>query len=76
MTDVNNEDEKYISNLLMDKELDRLYSFEIANTNIEFAGNTTMLYSKLVDSYFNEEYIPYVELSDVVKAKIVATKGE
>ena len=35
-----------------------------------------MLYSKLVGNYFNEEYIPYVTISEVVKAKIEAKEGE
>ena len=50
--------------------------FNDGNTNIEFKGKTTMLYSKLVSNYFNEEYIPYVKVSEVVQAKIKATKGE
>ncbi len=35
LTDVSGESEAYISNLLMEKDFDRLYSFEIANTDIE-----------------------------------------
>ena len=50
--------------------------FNDGNTNIEFNGKTTMLYSKLVGNYFEKNYIPYVTLSDVVKAKIEAKKGE
>ena len=50
--------------------------FNNGNTNIEFNGNTTMLYSKIVGNYFDEEYIPYVTVSDVVKAKIEAKVGE
>lgn len=73
-------DFKYNNDYLLKYEDNKNYGaivmFNNGNTNIEFNGNTTMLYSKLVDSYFDEEYIPYVELSDVVKAKIVATKGE
>lgn len=37
LTDVSGESEAYISNLLMEKDFDRLYSFEIANTDIEIA---------------------------------------
>ena len=50
--------------------------FNDGNTNIEFKGKTTMLYSKLVSNYFNEEYIPYVTISEVVQAKIEAKEGE
>ncbi len=35
LTDVSGENEAYVSNLLMEKDFDRLYSFEIANTDIE-----------------------------------------
>ncbi len=37
LTDVSGENEAYVSNLLMEKDFDRLYSFEIANTDIEIA---------------------------------------
>ena len=50
--------------------------FNDGNTNIEFNGKTTMLYSELVDDYFDEEYIPYVKVSEVVQAKIKAAEGE
>ena len=50
--------------------------FNDGYTNIEYDGNTTMLYSKLVSNYFDEEYIPYVTVSEVVKAKIEAKEGE
>lgn len=46
------------------------------NTNISTNGATTLLYSSLIDKYFEEEYIPYVKVSEVVKTKIMATKGE
>ena len=36
MTDINGESEKYISNLLIEKDSDRLYSFEISNTEMEY----------------------------------------
>lgn len=50
--------------------------FNDGYTNIEYNGKTTMLYSKLVSNYFNEEYLPYVTVSEVVKAKIMAKVGD
>ena len=45
------------------------------NTNIGMNGATTLLYSTLMDNYFDEKYIPYIKISNIVKTKIVAKKG-
>ena len=47
-----------------------------AENNISFNGATTLLYSKLVEGFFKENYIPYIKVSAVVKNKIVAKEGE
>lgn len=46
------------------------------NNNIGINSATTLLYSTLMNDYFDEKYIPYIKVSKVVKTKIVATKGD
>lgn len=66
----------YLTNYENDETYGLIVSFNEGEKNIAYNGNTTLIYSKLVDNYFKENYIPYIKVSAIVKNKIVATKGE
>lgn len=66
----------YLSKYENEEKYGMIVSFNDGEKNIAYNGNTTLMYSKLVDKYFKENYIPYIKVSAIVKNKIVATKGE
>lgn len=66
----------YLTKYDNSKNYGAIVMFNDGYTNIEYDGNTTMLYSKLVSNYFDEDYIPYVTISEVVKNKIETKEGD
>ena len=66
----------YLTKYEDDETYGLIVSFNDGEKNIAYNGNTTLMYSKLVNKYFKENYIPYIKVSAIVKNKIVATKGE
>lgn len=67
---------EYLKNFSERKDYGSIIVFNNGHNNIEYNGQTTLMYSTLVENYFNENNYPYVKVSSVVKEKIVAKKGD
>ena len=67
---------EYLTNFEGSNNYGAMIVYNNGNTNIEYQGATTLVYSSLIKNFFEEGSIPYVKVSATVKTKIVATKGD
>ena len=66
--------DKYLLNFKDNNKTGAMIIYNDGNNNIEYNGNTTLLYSTIATNYFEEGGLPYIQMSEVVKNKRVVNE--
>lgn len=67
---------EYLLNFENNQKIGAMVVFNNGNNNIGINSATTLIYSTLMENFFDEKFVPYIKVSEVIKTKIVATKGD